>query len=116
MEELIDKLKVELIEALNLEEITPEDIDSEAPLFGDDGLGLDSIDALEIILILERNYGIKIENPAKGKEIFYSVRTLQTTSPPIRNEEDLCHRSGSDFGHRTRSKRKSGLLKIRKTR
>ena len=81
---------------MNLEEITPEhiartkelveqnicscslveDIDSEAPLFGDDGLGLDSIDALEIILILERNYGIKIENPAKGKEIFYSVRTL----------------------------------------
>ncbi len=60
MEELIDKLKVELIEALNLEEITPEDIDSEAPLFGDDGLGLDSIDALEIILILERNYGIKV--------------------------------------------------------
>ena len=76
MEELIDKLKVELIEALNLEEITPEDIDSEAPLFGDDGLGLDSIDALEIILILERNYGIKIENPAQGKDIFYSVRTL----------------------------------------
>lgn len=76
MEELIEKLKVELIEALNLEEITPEDIDSEAPLFGDDELGLDSIDALEIILILERNYGIKIENPAKGKEIFYSVRTL----------------------------------------
>ena len=63
-------------QVLNLEEITPEDIDSEAPLFGDDGLGLDSIDALEIILILERNYGIKIENPAKGKEIFYSVRTL----------------------------------------
>lgn len=117
MEELIEKLKVELIEALNLEEITPEDIDSEAPLFGDDGLGLDSIDALEIILILERNYGIKIENPAKGKEIFYSVRTpWQTTSPPTVNEEDLCHRSGSDFGHRTRSKRKSGLLKSRKTR
>ena len=76
MEELIEKLKVELIEALNLEEITPEVIDSEAPLFGDDGLGLDSIDALEIILILERNYGIKIENPDKVKEIFYSVRTL----------------------------------------
>lgn len=116
MEELIDKLKVELIEALNLEEITPEDIDSEAPLFGDDGLGLDSIDALEIILILERNYGIKIENPAKGKEIFYSVRTWQTTSPPIRNEEDLCHRSGSDFGHRERSGRKSGFLESRQTR
>lgn len=76
MNELIEKLKCELIEELNLEEITPEEIDAEAPLFGDEGLGLDSIDALEIILLLERSYGIKIENPAKGKEIFYSVRTL----------------------------------------
>ena len=93
------KLKVELIEALNLEEITPEDIDSEAPLFGDDGLGLDSIDALEIILILERNYGIKIENPAKGKEIFYSVRTLaRLHHRPSETEEDsMSNRSGSDF-------------------
>ena len=76
MEELIEKLKGELISELNLEETTPADIDAEAPLFGDGGLGLDSIDALEIILILERNYGIKIENPAQGKEIFYSVKTL----------------------------------------
>lgn len=76
MEELIEKLKKELIEALNLEEITPEDIDPEAPLFGEEGLGLDSIDALEIILILERNYGLRIENPKEGKHIFYSVRTL----------------------------------------
>ena len=70
--ELMDEVKGKLIEELNLEEITPEDIDNEAPLFGDEGLGLDSIDALEIILILEREYGIKIE----GKQIFYSVRTL----------------------------------------
>jgi len=76
MEEIIEKLKGELIAELNLEEVTPADIDAEAPLFGDGGLGLDSIDALEIILILERNYGIKIENPAQGKEIFYSVKTL----------------------------------------
>ncbi|WP_291587051.1 phosphopantetheine-binding protein [Bacteroides sp.] len=76
MEELIEKLKLELIEELNLEEITPEEIDANAPLFGDEGLGLDSIDALEIILILERNYGIKIEKPAEGKQIFYSVHTL----------------------------------------
>ena len=69
--ELRDEVKGKLIEELNL-----EDIDDEAPLFGDEGLGLDSIDALEIILILEREYGIKIENPGKGKEIFYSVRTL----------------------------------------
>ena len=76
MEELVKELKQQLIQELNLEEITPEEIDTEAPLFGDEGLGLDSIDALEIILILERNYGIKIENPAEGKEIFYSVGTL----------------------------------------
>ena len=74
--ELMDEVKGKLIEELNLEEITPKDIDDEAPLFGDEGLGLDSIDALEIILILEREYGIKIENPGEGKQIFYSVRTL----------------------------------------
>lgn len=74
--ELMDEVKGKLIEELNLEEITPEDIDDEAPLFGDEGLGLDSIDALEIILILEREYEIKIENPGEGKQIFYSVRTL----------------------------------------
>lgn len=76
MEKLIEKLKRELIEELNLEEITPKVINPDEPLFGDGGLGLDSIDALEIILILERNYGIKIKNPAEGKQIFYSVRTL----------------------------------------
>lgn len=75
MEKLINDLKVQLIEALNLEEITPEEIDAEAPLFGD-GLGLDSIDALEIILILEKQYGLRIENPAEAKPIFYSVCTL----------------------------------------
>lgn len=75
MEELILKLKQQLIEALNLEEITPEEIDTDAPLFGE-GLGLDSIDALEIILILEKQYGIRLENPAEAKPIFYSVRTL----------------------------------------
>ena len=73
MEELIEKLKRELIEELNLEEVTPEEINPNEPLFGDGGLGLDSI---EIILILERNYGIKIKNPAEGKQIFYSIRTL----------------------------------------
>ena len=70
------ELKEALIEALNLEDITPDEIENEAPLFGDEGLGLDSIDALEIILVLERNYGIRIANPAEGKSIFYSIRTL----------------------------------------
>ena len=76
MEELILELKEKIIEALNLEEMTPEDIDSDAPLFGDDGLGLDSIDALELIVLIEKNYGIKLANPAEGKAIFKSVGTI----------------------------------------
>ncbi len=75
MQQLIQELKEHLIKELNLEDITPEDIDAEAPLFGE-ALGLDSIDALEIILILEKNYGVKITNAAEAKPIFQSVSTL----------------------------------------
>lgn len=75
MEELVEILKKQIIEALNLEDMTPEDIDSEAPLFGD-GLGLDSIDALELIVLLEKNYGIRLANPAEGKAIFKSVKSI----------------------------------------
>lgn len=76
MEELITELKEQIIKALNLEEMTPDDIDAEAALFGDDGLGLDSIDALELIVLLEKQYGIKLANPAEGKAIFKSVATI----------------------------------------
>ena len=75
MAELIEKLKSEIIEALNLEDLEPEDIDKDAPLFGE-GLGLDSIDALELIVLLEKNYGIKLEDPKDGKKVFYSVQTM----------------------------------------
>lgn len=75
MDELIYTLKEQIIDALNLEEMTPEDIENDAPLFGD-GLGLDSIDALELIVLLEKHYGIKLANPAEGKEIFKSVSTI----------------------------------------
>ncbi len=75
MEELVLKLKKEMIEVLNLEEVKPEDIDNDAPLFGD-GLGLDSIDALELIVLIEKNYGIKLKDPAKGKEIFKSINVM----------------------------------------
>ena len=75
MEELILELKNRILEALKLEDMTPEDIDTDAPLFKD-GLGLDSIDALELMLLLEKNYGIKLKSPAEGKEIFKSVRTM----------------------------------------
>lgn len=75
MNELIQTLKEQIIDALNLEEITPADIDDNAPLFGD-GLGLDSIDALELIVILDRFYGIKLANPSEGKEIFKSISSI----------------------------------------
>jgi acyl carrier protein len=75
MEELIEKLKIEIIEVLNLEEMEPGDIDADAPLFGE-GLGLDSIDALELIVLLEKNYGIKIEDPKDGRKIFFTLRTM----------------------------------------
>lgn len=75
MEDLVLELKKEIIEALNLEDITPEDIDADAPLFGS-GLGLDSIDALELIVLMEKKYGIKLENPTKGKEVFKSINVM----------------------------------------
>ena len=55
--------------------MAPEEIDTDAPLFGD-GLGLDSIDALELIMLMEKQYGIKLANPAEGKAIFKSVASM----------------------------------------
>lgn len=75
MDNLIEQLKNQIIEVLNLEDMTAQDIDADAPLFGE-GLGLDSIDALELIVLLEREYGIKLSNPAEGKEIFKSVASI----------------------------------------
>lgn len=75
MEELIEQLKVQIIKQLNLEDIEPEDIDPDEPLFGE-GLGLDSIDALELIVLLEKEYGIKIENPKDGQKVFFSLNTM----------------------------------------
>lgn len=75
MEELILQLKKQIIKALNLEEVKPEDIDNDASLFGE-GLGLDSIDALELIVLIEKNYGIKLKDPAQGKEIFKSINVM----------------------------------------
>ena len=75
MEELTQKLKEQIIEQLNIEDIEVDEIEADEPLFGD-GLGLDSIDALELIVLMEKEYGIKIQDPSKGKEIFYSVNTM----------------------------------------
>ncbi|MBR1498444.1 MAG: acyl carrier protein [Bacteroidaceae bacterium] len=76
MEQLIKDLKLQIKEVLNLEELSLEDFDTDAPLFGDEGIGLDSIDVLEIIVLLEKEYGIRLANPKEGKAIFKSVRTI----------------------------------------
>ena len=74
--ELKEELKEKIIEALNLEAIAITDLEDDAPLFGEEGLGLDSIDALELIVLLEKNYGIKISDPKEGKNIFKSVNVM----------------------------------------
>jgi acyl carrier protein len=75
MEDLILKLKKEIIDILNLEDLTPEDLEAEDPLFGE-GLGLDSIDALELMVLLEKNYGLKIEDPKQGRKVLSSIKTM----------------------------------------
>jgi len=73
--DLREELKQHLIEQLNLEGIKPSDIQNDQALFGD-GLGLDSIDALEIIVILDNEYGIALASPEQGKEVFHSIDSL----------------------------------------
>ncbi len=75
MEDLKNTLKQQIIESLNLQGMTPADIDDTAPLFGD-GLGLDSIDSLELMVLLERNYGIKIEDAREGRKVLESVESM----------------------------------------
>jgi len=72
---LKEEIKTHIIEQLNLEDLTVADIEDDAPLFGD-GLGLDSIDALELIVLLDTHFGIKVADPEQGKDIFTSVNTM----------------------------------------
>ncbi len=69
------EIKEKLIEGLNLEEMTPDEIDDNEPLFNE-GLGLDSVDAIELIVVLDTEYGVKFENMDRLKEIFTSITTL----------------------------------------
>lgn len=72
---LKEELKSKIIDVLNLEDITPADIQDEDALFGE-GLGLDSIDALELIVLMDKDYGIKLSDPKLGKAIFESIETM----------------------------------------
>lgn len=73
--QLKEQLKEQIIKYLNLMDLKPEDIKDDEPLFGD-GLGLDSIDAIELIVLLEREYGIKIKNPKDGRQILVDINTI----------------------------------------
>jgi acyl carrier protein len=75
MDILLSELKTRIIESLRLEDMKPDQIDNDAPLFGT-GLGLDSIDALELVVMLEQKYGIVIKHIEEGRPAFQSVRTL----------------------------------------
>lgn len=73
-----EQLKTVLIESLNLEDIEVSDIDDNDPLFGDEGLGLDSVDSIELVLVIEKEFGIKIADPKEYNTIFASVNNLLT--------------------------------------
>lgn len=75
MEQLIQELKVKIIETLSLLDTRPEDIDPDAPLVGPE-TGLDSIDVLELVMMIEKDYGIKIDNKELGVKVFASVASL----------------------------------------
>lgn len=75
MNTLIQELKEKIITQLNLEDMNPEELGDDTPLFGE-GLGLDSIDALELIVMLDKHYGIKLSDPKQGRKVFETIRTM----------------------------------------
>jgi len=75
MENLIEDLKVQIIETLKLSDIDPSDIDENAPLIGD-GLGLDSIDTLELIVLMEKKYGVAVPDIKIGRDVFSSIKAM----------------------------------------
>ena len=74
-EELKQQLKKQIIEFLNLTNLKPEDIKDDELIFGE-GLGLDSIDSLELIVLLKREYGINIQDPKEGRKVLVDVNTM----------------------------------------
>ncbi len=75
VDELISQLRAHIVECFHFEDIGPEDLDPDTPLFGE-MTGLDSIDALELALLLDKKYGIKITDSKKARKILFNIRTM----------------------------------------
>ena len=75
MDKLMNDLKAQIVAQLNLQDIRPEDIGNDEPLFNE-GLGLDSIDALELIVLMQQQYKIKLASSDEGPKVFRTVRTM----------------------------------------
>ena len=73
--EIREKLKVLLVDQLSLDDVEPEEIEDDAELFGE-GLGLDSLDAVEIVVMLQRNFGMEVKDMEKSREVFRTISTL----------------------------------------
>ena len=85
MDNFIDELKVQIIETLALEDVTPDDIDPEAQLVGGD-LGIDSIDVLELVMLVEKEYGVVIDSKELGAQVFASLKALGDYIQQVRSE------------------------------
>jgi acyl carrier protein len=77
MENLMQELRVKIVDILNLPDVSPDDIEPDAQLVGGD-LGIDSIDVLEMVIMIEKDYGVSIDNKEVGAKVFASLRTLAT--------------------------------------
>ena len=77
MEQLIDELKVKIVSILDLAHLPSTDFDADGPLIGG-SLGLDSIDVLEMVIMIEKDYGVRIDNRELGEKVFASLKTLAT--------------------------------------
>ena len=88
MEKLIKDLQIKIVQVLNLMDVQPDDIKADDQLVGGD-LGIDSIDVLEMVIMIEKDYGVKIDNRELGVKVFATLRTLaeyiHENSPELRN-------------------------------
>lgn len=87
LDELKQELKELLVKDLSLEDIEPEEINDDMPLFGDEGVGLDSLDGVEIVVMLQRHYGLEVKELQKGTEVF---RTINTLADYVHEKSEKC--------------------------